>query len=188
MPSDGAKARAGHVPYLTILSAPPLLAPGFGYPIARTAAQVQRRAPWPGSNAPPIRQPPVDWQDQPSHTAASCDPPRSGPFPTPTPVICVSRPPGFQAGQARPGRLGHVDEVLARVDTQAAIVDQDGVEHRGGLAGFVPPDKQPVFRTNFCWADRVLHEVMPRPDLCRVRNLKARISVVCHSLPYSHAA
>ena len=59
---------------------------------------------------------------------------------------CGRRERGGFAGLHR-GQAGeHVDEVLARVDTQAAAVDQDGVEHRGGLAGFVPPDKQPVFR------------------------------------------
>jgi hypothetical protein len=34
----------------------------------------------------------------------------------------------------------------------------------------------------------VLKRVMPRPGLCRVRKLKARIPVVCHSIRYSRAA
>jgi hypothetical protein len=63
-----------------------------------------------------------------------------------------------------------------------------GVNDGRPLSGGFAADEQPVPFSNCRGTDAILDQIMPRPDLCRVRKLKARIPVVRHSIPYSHAA
>ena len=79
-------------------------------------------------------------------------------------------------------------EVGEGIGSVAAHLLDEGVNDRTAPTGFLAADEHPVLVTQLGGPDGVFGQIMPRPDLCRVRKLKARIPVVRHSIPYSHAA
>ena len=72
---------------------------------------------------------------------------------------------GFHGGETGED----VFEVFPRVQPQTAAVLDEGVDDRGFLSGVFGSDEEPVLGSELGGADGVFDEVMPRPDLCRVR-------------------
>ena len=87
----------------------------------------------------------------------------------------------WQAGEDVPQISEGIDATAAAVLNHR--VDDGAALPRGGFA-----DEQPVLLAHRRGANRVLDQVMPPPDLCRVVKLEAHIPGVPEVIDIQHAA
>ena len=71
--------------------------------------------------------------------------------------------------------IGHVrkssenlPQIRVGLDTSSATALHDRVNDGAAFSGLLCPYEKPVFLSDGSRPDRVLYEVMPPPDLCRV--------------------
>ena len=77
----------------------------------------------------------------------------------------------FEIGQS----LENVQQIFGGVDPMTAAAAQYGVNHGAACARLRVADEEKILLPDCRGANRVLAQVMPPPDLCRVVNLEASI-------------